>query len=125
MKPHPVVVNLLTRVEEIIPKWKIVPTKDVIDSAFKDPIKREQVDFWSFFFHFHVFLGKQGTCLTLFLQVRNNKLIYQDKPRLKTALEMLRVSMKLEHTLQEVSLHLFDGLNVKLVVELVASFVAC
>lgn len=43
MKPHPVVVNILTRVEEIIPKWKIVPSKDVIDSAFKDPIKREEV----------------------------------------------------------------------------------
>lgn len=43
MKPHPLVVNLLTRVEELIPKWKIVPTKDVIDSAFKDPVKREEV----------------------------------------------------------------------------------
>lgn len=43
VKPHPVVVNILTRVEEIIPKWKIVPAKDVIDSAFKDPIKREEV----------------------------------------------------------------------------------
>ena len=42
-KPHPVVINLLTRVEEIIPKWKIVPTKDVIDAAFKDPVKREEV----------------------------------------------------------------------------------
>ncbi|KAK4758638.1 hypothetical protein SAY87_019939 [Trapa incisa] len=81
VKPHPVVVNLLTKVEEIIPKWKIVPTKDVIDSAFKDPIKREQV--------------------------RSNKLIYQDKPRLKTALEMLRVSMKLEDTLHEVTLPFF------------------
>lgn len=43
VKPHPVVINLLTRVEDIIPKWKIVPTKDVIDAAFKDPIKREEV----------------------------------------------------------------------------------
>lgn len=43
VKPHPLVVTLLTQVEEIIPKWKIVPTKDVIDSAFKDPIKREKV----------------------------------------------------------------------------------
>ncbi|XP_030543261.1 caffeoylshikimate esterase-like [Rhodamnia argentea] len=81
VKPHPVVVNLLTKVEEIIPKWKIVPTKDVIDSAFKDPIKREQL--------------------------RNNKLIYQDKPRLKTALEMLRASMRLEDTLHEVTLPFF------------------
>lgn len=43
VKPHPVVINLLTRVEDIIPKWKIVPTKDVIDAAFKDPVKREEV----------------------------------------------------------------------------------
>ncbi|XAR57330.1 2-acylglycerol O-acyltransferase [Bertholletia excelsa] len=56
VKPHPLVVNILTRAEEIIPKWKVVPSKDVIGSAFKDPFKREEV--------------------------RNNKLIYQDKPRL-------------------------------------------
>jgi len=43
VKPHPVVITLLTQVEDIIPKWKIVPTKDVIDSAFKDPVKREKV----------------------------------------------------------------------------------
>ena len=38
------------------------------------------------------------------MQVRNNKLIYQDKPRLKTALEMLRTSMNLEDSLHEVDL---------------------
>ncbi|XP_077218604.1 caffeoylshikimate esterase-like [Tasmannia lanceolata] len=81
VKPHPVVVNILTRVEEIIPKWKIVPTKDVIDSAFKDPLKREEI--------------------------RNNKLIYQDKPRLKTALEMLRTSISLEDSLSQVKLSFF------------------
>ncbi|KAG6749866.1 hypothetical protein POTOM_046938 [Populus tomentosa] len=68
MKPHQVVINILTGFEDLIPKWKIVPSKDVIDSAFKDPVKREEI--------------------------RNNKLIYQDKPRLKTALEMLRTSMR-------------------------------
>ncbi|KAF5187853.1 Alpha/beta-Hydrolases superfamily protein [Thalictrum thalictroides] len=81
VKPHPMVVNLLTRVEDVIPKWKIVPTKDVIDAAFKDPTKREEV--------------------------RTNKLIYQDKPRLKTALEMLRTSMSLEDSLHEVTLPFF------------------
>ncbi|KAJ3691812.1 hypothetical protein LUZ61_020976 [Rhynchospora tenuis] len=81
VKPHPVVVTLLTQVEEIIPKWKIVPTKDVIDSAFKDPIKREKI--------------------------RSNKLIYQDKPRLKTALELLRTSLDLEDSLSEVKLPFF------------------
>lgn len=55
VKPHPVVVNLLTKVEEIIPKWKIVPTKDVIDSAFKDPIKREQVNNIACFYFVHRF----------------------------------------------------------------------
>ncbi|KAJ6824239.1 caffeoylshikimate esterase-like [Iris pallida] len=78
VKPHPVVINLLTRVEEIIPKWKIVPTKDVIDCAFKDPIKREEI--------------------------RSNKLIYQDKPRLKTALELLRTSMDVEDSLTLVTM---------------------
>jgi len=32
-------------VEDVIPKWKIVPTKDVINAAFKDPAKRERVRF--------------------------------------------------------------------------------
>ncbi|KAF8401456.1 hypothetical protein HHK36_012395 [Tetracentron sinense] len=81
VKPHPVVIQILTSVEEIIPKWKIVPTKDVIDAAFKDPAKREEI--------------------------RNNKLIYQDKPRLKTALEMLRASMSLEDSLSQVTLPFF------------------
>jgi hypothetical protein len=43
VKPHPLVISLLTQVEDVIPKWKIVPTKDVIDAAFKDPVKREKV----------------------------------------------------------------------------------
>ncbi|KAK6120194.1 hypothetical protein DH2020_046100 [Rehmannia glutinosa] len=77
VKPHPVVISMLTMVEDVIPKWKIVPTKDVIDSAFKDLVKREEV--------------------------RGNKLIYQAKPRLKTALEMLRTSMNLEDSLNEVN----------------------
>ncbi|KAG5231737.1 hypothetical protein OIU76_005417 [Salix suchowensis] len=78
LKPHPVVVNILTGFEDLIPKWKIVPSKDVIDSAFKDPVKREEI--------------------------RNNKLIYQDKPRLKTALVMLRTSMRVEESLSKVTL---------------------
>lgn len=81
VKPHPVMITLLTQVEEIIPKWKIVPTKDVIDSAFKDPVKREKI--------------------------RKNKLIYQDKPRLKTALELLRTSMDVEDSLSEVRMPFF------------------
>ncbi|RDX65904.1 Caffeoylshikimate esterase, partial [Mucuna pruriens] len=36
--------------------------------------------------------------------IRGNKLIYQDKPRVKTAMEMLRISMTLEESLHEVKL---------------------
>ena len=45
MKPIPIVMNILTKVEDIIPKWKIVPTNNIIDSAFKDRSKREAVRF--------------------------------------------------------------------------------
>lgn len=110
VKPHPVVVNILTKVEEIIPKWKIVPTKDVIDSAFKDPVKREEVMIYICFptsspiYFSHVNVGFWTALLSVVnnAQIRNNKLIYQDKPRLKTALEMLRTSMSLEDSLHEV-----------------------
>ncbi|KOM39459.1 hypothetical protein LR48_Vigan03g284100, partial [Vigna angularis] len=51
VKPHPVVINLLTKVEDIIPKWKIVPTKDVINAAFKDPAKRKRVTLPFFVLH--------------------------------------------------------------------------
>lgn len=57
MKPHPVLVNILTKVEEIIPKWKIVPTKDVIDSAFKDSIKREEVMILFFLIYISILYG--------------------------------------------------------------------
>ncbi|MFS7932894.1 putative 2-acylglycerol O-acyltransferase [Helianthus anomalus] len=76
VKPHPLVMSMLTRVEDVIPRWKIVPRKDVIDAAFKDPI-------------------------------RANTLIYQEKPRLKTALEMLRANMGLEDSLSKVTLPFF------------------
>ncbi|MED6155534.1 hypothetical protein PIB30_006036 [Stylosanthes scabra] len=78
VKPNPMVVSLLTSVENIIPKCKIVPSRDVINSAFKDTTKRELI--------------------------RQNTLIYQDKPRLKTGLEMLRTSLNLEATLNLVTL---------------------
>lgn len=124
MKPHPVLVNILTRVEEIIPKWKIVPTKDVIDSAFKDSIKREEVmSFFLFFIRISILYGSYYLTLSnwingliiiyghfTLLQIRNNKLIYQDKPRLKTALEMLRTSMSLEDSLNKVIIYVNDEL---------------
>ncbi|PKA51919.1 hypothetical protein AXF42_Ash008148 [Apostasia shenzhenica] len=43
MKPSPLVVKALTKVGKVVPKWKIVPIKNVIDSAFKNPDFREEV----------------------------------------------------------------------------------
>lgn len=52
----------------------------------------------SFTFH-----GRHGSdVLLLASQIRSNKLIYQGKPRLKTALELLRTSISLELRLGEV-----------------------
>jgi len=42
-------------------------------------------------------------CFCHIKQIRKNKLIYQDKPRLKTALEMLRISMYIEDSLSQVN----------------------
>ncbi|KAJ7565174.1 hypothetical protein O6H91_02G051100 [Diphasiastrum complanatum] len=78
MKPHPFVIRVLTTLSPLIATWKIVPSKDVIEMAFKDPIKREEI--------------------------RTNSLMYQGWPRVKTALEMLKASMNIEQRLDEVTL---------------------
>ncbi|KAH7351818.1 hypothetical protein KP509_19G015900 [Ceratopteris richardii] len=77
-KTHPLIENILTKLCSAFPTWKIVPTKDVIEASFKDPGKRQEI--------------------------RQNPYIYQDRPRVKTALEMLLVSMDLEQRLDEVTL---------------------
>lgn len=43
LKPHPVVISILNQLSRIIPTWKIVPTKDIVDVAFKMPEVRAQV----------------------------------------------------------------------------------
>ncbi|KAK7270193.1 hypothetical protein RIF29_23160 [Crotalaria pallida] len=78
VKPHPLVINILMKLEDIIPSWKIVPSNDHIESAFKDIAKRERI--------------------------RKNKLIYQDKPRIKSGIEMLKASLSIEANLHEVTL---------------------
>ncbi|KAL2620006.1 hypothetical protein R1flu_000211 [Riccia fluitans] len=78
MKPPPLVIAIFKQLCRVVPTWKIVPTKDVIDNAFKDPIKREEI--------------------------RSNPLIYQDLPRLLTALQLLRASERVERDLNKFSL---------------------
>ncbi|XP_002991748.2 caffeoylshikimate esterase [Selaginella moellendorffii] len=77
LKPHPVIVSILTRLSPLIKSWKIVPSKNIIDHAFKDPIKRDEI--------------------------RANPYVYQDKPRVQTALQMMVASTDLEQRLDEVT----------------------
>lgn len=78
MKPHPIVIRTLTKLSSVIPKWKIVPTKDITESAFKSPDWREEI--------------------------RHNPFCYKGKPRLQTAKELLMVSLDIEKNLDQVSL---------------------
>ncbi|KAK4769414.1 hypothetical protein SAY86_027564 [Trapa natans] len=78
LKPPRLVISVLTKLCYVIPTWKIIPTKDIIDLAFKRPEIREQV--------------------------RANPYCYKGRPRLKTGYECLRFSMDLEKRLNEVSL---------------------
>ena len=45
MKPNPVVTTVLTKLCKFIPTWKLIPTEDVVEMAFKEPEKREEVCF--------------------------------------------------------------------------------
>lgn len=50
MKPSPVVIKILTALARVIPTWKITPTPDVVDLAFRDPQVRQEVTFYNFFY---------------------------------------------------------------------------
>ncbi|KAI0501980.1 hypothetical protein KFK09_016925 [Dendrobium nobile] len=78
MKPHPVVINVLSKLSKVIPTWRIIPTQDIIDVAFKNPEKRKEI--------------------------RSNSLCFKGRPRLKTAHELLLVSLDIEKNLHQISL---------------------
>ncbi|KAL3680838.1 hypothetical protein R1sor_023794 [Riccia sorocarpa] len=78
VKPPALVTAILKKMARLVPTWKIVPSKDIIKNAFKDPIKR--------------------------VEIRSNPMAYQDQPRLLTALEVLRASEKVERNLNKIFL---------------------
>ncbi|KAL1201271.1 Caffeoylshikimate esterase [Cardamine amara subsp. amara] len=78
IKPHPMVITFLTKLTRFIPTWKIIPTNDIIDVAFKESHIRKQV--------------------------RENEYCYKGRPRLKTAQQLLMVSLDLEKNLHQVSM---------------------
>ncbi|KAG0464712.1 hypothetical protein HPP92_018876 [Vanilla planifolia] len=78
VKPPPLVIKFLEKLSEVVPKWKIVPSKDIIDCAFKNPDWRKEV--------------------------RSNPYCYKGKPRLQTAKELLMVSTYIENNIDQISL---------------------
>ncbi|CAA3003361.1 caffeoylshikimate esterase [Olea europaea subsp. europaea] len=80
MVPAWLVTQILIGVAKLLPKWKLVPQKDLAESAFRDVKKREQAAY--------------------------NVIAYTHKPRLRTALEMLRTTEEIERQLEKVSLPL-------------------
>ncbi|XP_011021447.1 PREDICTED: caffeoylshikimate esterase, partial [Populus euphratica] len=80
MTPPWLVTQMLIGVANFLPKHKLVPQKDLAEAAFRDPNHRKLAAY--------------------------NVIVYKDKPRLKTALEMLRTTQEIERRLEEVSLPL-------------------
>ncbi|XP_031110124.1 caffeoylshikimate esterase-like [Ipomoea triloba] len=78
IKPHPIVISILSKLSKCIPTWKIIPTPDITDVANRDPLKRKEI--------------------------RSNPYCYQGRPRLQTGYQLLIVSMDLEQRLTEVKL---------------------
>ncbi|CAN6471222.1 unnamed protein product [Victoria cruziana] len=78
MKPNALLIRISEKLCNFIPTWKIVPTKNIINVAIKEPKRREEV--------------------------RSNRFCYKGRPRLKTGHELLKVSLQIEKSLHEVSL---------------------
>ncbi|KAH7294933.1 hypothetical protein KP509_27G025400 [Ceratopteris richardii] len=76
LKPPTIVISILEKLCILFPTWKIVPIRDIIDTGLKDPLKREEMG--------------------------SSPYAYHDKPRLRTAFELLNASLDLEQKLKEV-----------------------
>lgn len=80
MVPPWALAQILIGVAKFLPKYKLVPQKNLAEAAFRDMKHRE---------------------LTAY-----NVIAYKHKPRLQTAVEMLRTTQEIERRLKEVSLPL-------------------
>ncbi|XXG73646.1 hypothetical protein AAC387_Pa07g2528 [Persea americana] len=80
MVPSWLVMQILVVMAKLLPKRKLVPQNDFLEMVFRDLKKRKMMSF-------HV-------------------IAYKDKPRLGSALELLRTTQVIEHQLGEISLPL-------------------
>lgn len=80
MAPPWLLAQILIGIANVLPKQKLVPQKNLAEAAFRDLKKREMTAY--------------------------NVVAYKDKPRLWTAVEMLKTTQEIEQRLKEVSLPL-------------------
>ncbi|KAJ0243614.1 Alpha/beta-Hydrolases superfamily protein [Hirschfeldia incana] len=78
MVPPPVLKQILIGLASVLPKHKLVPQKDLAEASFRDVRKREMTPY--------------------------NVICYSGKPRLRTAVEMLRTTQEIEQQLEKVCL---------------------
>jgi hypothetical protein len=43
LRPSPMVISFLTKLCSVIPTWKLIPSDDIVEIAFKQPEIRKQV----------------------------------------------------------------------------------
>lgn len=80
MVPPKLVKTILIGLAKVLPKGKLVPQKDFAEMALKDVKKREMAEY--------------------------NVISYKGKPRLGTAVELLRITQEIESQLEQISLPL-------------------
>ncbi|XP_072954656.1 caffeoylshikimate esterase-like [Typha angustifolia] len=78
LKPHPVLIKILTKLSTILPTLKICRMQDLIESGIRNPEWRQKV--------------------------RHNPFCYKGKTHLKTGTELLMASLDIEKNLDKVSL---------------------
>ncbi|XP_010549925.1 PREDICTED: caffeoylshikimate esterase-like [Tarenaya hassleriana] len=78
MVPPRLLKQILIGLANVLPKRKLVPQKDLADAAFRDIGKRKLAPY--------------------------NVICYKDKPRLRTAVELLHTTQEIEQKLEKVSL---------------------
>ncbi|AES97596.1 putative 2-acylglycerol O-acyltransferase [Medicago truncatula] len=75
--PPDAVMKVLTLLSKVMPKAKLFPNKDLAELAFREPSKRKLAPY--------------------------NVICYEDNPRLKTGMELLRVTKEIESKVEKVS----------------------
>ncbi|CAI5983122.1 unnamed protein product [Closterium sp. NIES-65] len=103
MTPPAPVIFVLKCLSYIFPTWKLVPVSANPDNCFQVPEKRERVEN-------HPFAHHAPACIYTVPEKREraekHPFAYQDKPRLGTALQLLRVTQDIGAHMEEVTVPL-------------------